>query len=67
MMIYGSREVSSVPGLCGVVVVGVGQAGLAAGYHLRRAGLEYVKPRRPVAAGWRVAAWPGDRCGCSRR
>ncbi|MEH0929775.1 ArsO family NAD(P)H-dependent flavin-containing monooxygenase [Micromonospora sp. CPCC 205558] len=30
------------PGSCDVVVVGGGQAGLAAGYYLRRAGLEYV-------------------------
>ncbi|MEV1321493.1 ArsO family NAD(P)H-dependent flavin-containing monooxygenase [Micromonospora arborensis] len=30
------------PGSCDVVVVGGGQAGLAAGYYLRRAGLDYV-------------------------
>jgi cation diffusion facilitator CzcD-associated flavoprotein CzcO len=41
MMICGSREVSSVAS-CDVVVVGGGQAGLAAGYYLRRAGLDYV-------------------------
>ncbi|MET8911682.1 FAD-dependent oxidoreductase [Micromonospora sp. NPDC004551] len=30
------------PGSCDVVVVGGGQAGLAAGYYLRRAGLDYL-------------------------
>ncbi|MGC4885607.1 FAD-dependent oxidoreductase [Micromonospora sp. DT227] len=34
--------VSCVPGSCDVVVVGGGQAGLAAGYYLRRTGLDYV-------------------------
>jgi cation diffusion facilitator CzcD-associated flavoprotein CzcO len=41
-MMIGGLMVWCVPGSCDVVVVGGGQAGLAAGYYLRRAGLDYV-------------------------
>lgn len=41
MMIGGYGEVG-VARWCDVVVIGGGQAGLAAGYYLRRAGLDYV-------------------------
>ncbi|SIM56495.1 ArsO family NAD(P)H-dependent flavin-containing monooxygenase [Micromonospora cremea] len=42
MMIGGHKEVPRTPESCDVVVIGGGQAGLAAGYYLRRAGLDYV-------------------------
>ncbi|WP_204342034.1 ArsO family NAD(P)H-dependent flavin-containing monooxygenase [Micromonospora terminaliae] len=41
-MICGRRRCRSVAGSCDVAVVGGGQAGLAVGYYLRRAGLDYV-------------------------
>ncbi|WBC13759.1 ArsO family NAD(P)H-dependent flavin-containing monooxygenase [Micromonospora sp. WMMA1998] len=43
------------PGSCDVVVVGGGQAGLAAGYYLRRAGLDYVilDTRQQPGGAWR--------------
>ncbi|MFI6162973.1 ArsO family NAD(P)H-dependent flavin-containing monooxygenase [Micromonospora haikouensis] len=42
MMVYEAWEVSGMAGSCDVVVVGGGQGGLAAGYYLRRAGLDHV-------------------------
>ncbi|MFI7491406.1 ArsO family NAD(P)H-dependent flavin-containing monooxygenase [Micromonospora echinaurantiaca] len=42
MMIGGHKEVPRMAESCDVVVIGGGQAGLAAGYYLRRAGLDYV-------------------------
>ncbi|WP_240033302.1 FAD-dependent oxidoreductase, partial [Micromonospora globbae] len=42
MMVGGDKEVPRMPESCDVVVIGGGQAGLAAGYYLRRAGLNYV-------------------------
>ena len=42
------------------VVIGGGQAGLAASYHLRRRGIEHVVfERGRVAETWRTARWDG--------
>ncbi|CAO0826748.1 hypothetical protein SMICM17S_03728 [Streptomyces microflavus] len=42
-----------------VVVIGGGQAGFAAGYHLRRQNLDFVILERPALTGRRVAAHMG--------
>ncbi|MEU6741424.1 ArsO family NAD(P)H-dependent flavin-containing monooxygenase [Streptosporangium sandarakinum] len=48
--------------LADVVVIGAGQAGLAAGYHLRRAGVDFVilDAQRAPGGAWRHA-WPSLR------
>ncbi|TDD01723.1 NAD(P)/FAD-dependent oxidoreductase [Nonomuraea deserti] len=53
---------TAAPRLADVVVIGAGQAGLAAGYYLRRAGADFVILDAQDAAGgaWRHA-WPSLR------
>ena len=50
-----------------VVVVGGGQAGLAIGYYLARAGPRLRDPRSRRRRRRRPGASAGTRCGCSRR
>ncbi|MFF4418655.1 ArsO family NAD(P)H-dependent flavin-containing monooxygenase [Streptosporangium sp. NPDC001559] len=58
----GPQTATTSPRLVDVLVIGGGQAGLAAGYHLRRAGADFVvldAQERPGGA-WRHA-WPSLR------
>ena len=49
------------------IVIGGGQAGLAAGYHLRRHGIQFRDPRRRRPRRRRVAAALGQPPRCSPR
>jgi putative flavoprotein involved in K+ transport len=52
----GRREAREGPGVLDALVVGAGQAGLAAGYHLKRAGLSFEILE---ARGERSGSWLG--------